>query len=454
VILKSPELLSVGIKAERGLFHKADAYALRADTIAAFTAFFERTQLAAGQETPVAVASELPPNANVRAVSATLSAGRALSPPAPPATGVSVVRGDEPAIGFELSTTPAPWPSNVTVRLDGGEVFWSQSGPLAGGDHELPDFAEQLNAYLDRLDSDGSVPVTFLVRSDTPGSASIALKGLEYTRLQTQTWPNPLDDTLRVDRNFDAGFGTEVRLPLDPLHGDGSPRLTSVRLDVGGQLGSERLFGELTPSDGRDLGTISAEYSLAQPLKLATSLSAVGVNLRLLAAAAAEVYAELAPDAGGAPAAGRALAQGKLALAPPEDASAPAWQYLAFESGAQLERDVAYWVVLRSVSGQALIALDAADAGHALVNRGGEQWAALGAVALSLLVVYEPGVDNRSAALGLGLEGAKEARVDPAGAAASVALEVEGAASPPVLVVRSYARGTVSLANVVEEFHS
>ena len=159
------------------------------------------------------------------------------------------------------------------MRLDGGEVFWTSSTAVVEGTFVLPDFVEQANAYLDKLPAGTEkVALVFLVKSDGPGQVNILIdeQSLVYSVIQTEAWPNPLDETVRVDRNLQLQFGSVERIPLTAFAGNAQSKLALKKLtaDVGGSFGVERLFTNVADHDGREFATISSDYALAQSFVL------------------------------------------------------------------------------------------------------------------------------------------------------------------------------------------
>jgi hypothetical protein len=230
--------------------------------------------------------------------------------------------------------------------------------------------------------------------------------------------------------------------------------------------------------DRHQHATISPDFSLAQPFSLAGTVVArpaqcSGVSAFLECDAPAEIYVELQPDADGAPRSGAPLAKSNVQLAPPQKGAAPSWTFAAFSGPAELTVDTPYWVVVKAVRGSARLGLRTGAAaatsplrfGSALINRGGERWKGLvsaresagsaGTPVTALIgVVYVPGPDNQTAAVQLLLrDGAAEQRFDPSGQAATVVLGVPAdSRRQATLVIRSHARGLLTVANVVQEY--
>src|SRR5262249_1693810 len=141
-------------------------------------------------------------------------------------------------------------------------------GALAPGDHPVPvDFAAQVNAYLDATAHvEETVSLRFLVRTDTPGRVLVRFDLLEFTLLQTQTWPNDLDGSLRADRNLTLYYQSGARLPLSaiaPLNGR-PPALARITMEVSGQFGPERALEDVGRPAGGEFCTVDVDHALAR----------------------------------------------------------------------------------------------------------------------------------------------------------------------------------------------
>jgi hypothetical protein len=441
-------------------------------------------ELVPGEETsvPVRVAG-LRPNANVSEIAVTLTV-REASAPAPPAeTSVAVTTGsggDASTQTFGVSVIPPALPRNVQVRLDRGDVFWTHGGTLAAGSYELEGFADQVNSYLDEVKTEGGGTVLrFLVQSETPGNVSIAVARVDFTLLQTETWPNPLDGSVRIDRNLQLEFGTQSRIELAPLHDPPSRAmaLARVMVDVSGEVGPERLLGDVPPVERGHAVTVSSDYAVGQGVRIGTEpstglgfapgdrIAVVGVTAALRTDADCELYVDLQADAGGRPAGAAPLASQTLTLAPAENGAAAAWVFASFDQPAELALDTDYWLVFRGIRGSARLALGSAGGAYLTgvrVNRGGQTWKALarpavpsagGGLVTLMRLVYLPEPDNESAAAELGLEGVPAVLpADPAATVRRLTFDAPAATGPTALVVTSHGRGTLTLGNVVQEF--
>jgi hypothetical protein len=457
---------------------------LRPDLIAEVLEITNERELVPGEEVEIAVpVPGLKPNANVRAVTATLFVRSSTAAVTPDTTEVEIRSGSGAAASsqeFGVEVKPANLPRNIQVRLAEGAVFWTHSGTIEAGEYALPDFAVEANAYLDRAAVTPDRPaLAFMVRSETPGRVRIEVGPPDYTVLQTETWENPLDGTVRIDRNLELDFGGVERIDLDTLADPEGDRfaLERVTLDVTGELGPERLLGDVATHDGAQFTTISPDYSVAQRIrldadpavafgfKLGTPVRVAGLTGVVQAENETELYVEVRNDGGGKPAGDGPLATRTMTLEPAETETAQQWLFAAFESPAALELDRDYWVVFRGIRGRARLGLTAATAGYlgrVLVNRGGQLWKTIDSraarteavprLASVVRLVYLPEPDSQTAAIALALEGDPPALVDPEPTTQRITVEAATRTRPAALVVTSNAKGSLTLANVVQEF--
>lgn len=463
---------------------------LRPDTFAAAIGALRPgyVELESGAEVAVPVnVPNLPPNANISHLAATLSVeATAVDAASAQATVVKVTTGagaDAKSQAFAVSVTPSGLPSNVQVRLEEGETIWTHGGTLKAATYPLGDLAAQANAYLDQAKLPAGTTtlnvLRFLVKSDTPGRVKIDLDAdsPQYTLLQTETWDNPLDGSVRIDRNLELDFGSVDRIELDALAGAPSDGLAphSVTFDVTGQLRPERLLGHLATHDGSQFATVSSDYSVAQAIRLGdaglgfragATVQVAGVTGVLRVAEETELYVELRSDAGGTPSSEPPLAS-LTATLPPDENTGTSWRYAAFDAPAELTVDRDYWVVFRGIRGAARLGLAAAGQylGDVRVNRGGQLWKSLNRksqttgespspFAAVVRLVYLPGLDDQTAALEIRLDGEAEPHLsDPSPTPQRITLDAPaGTDHRAALVVSSHARGTLTLANVVQEF--
>jgi hypothetical protein len=411
-----------------------------------------------GQDTTIPL--ELPDvrrNSKLRALAATLYVADATAA-TPQATGVRITPAPGSATRYDVAVDGAVRPSAVTLRLKGGPVFWTHGGPLTESSYELPDFAAAANEYLDRLPpADGPITLELVLESATAGRVGFSSARYRHTLIRTESWPNEAEGTLRVDRTFELDYGALHVLPLAPVEGGARVRLHRVSLDSGGTVGAERLLGRLG-EPGTEQATIGGDYAVAQRLVPDVAVRAAGVAAYLRGAAAARLYVELQPDAAGSPAADEPLARGELALPPTHDG----WASALLDAPVDLPGDAPVWVVFRSIQGSARLGLEpaASDTTALRVSRGGPLWRSVapGTEPAGLArLLYVPGPDNNSAAVELtaAQAGAPAVlnRTDPGAEPVTIDFDLPGTSAGAVtLVIRSRARGQVTIANVVQEY--
>lgn len=361
-------------------------------------------------------------------------------------------------------------PSSLEVRLDGRDVFWSFSNPTdMVGDHDLPDFSQQANAYLDTSDS-GEATFIFMVKSDGPGNVKIAITHIDYSVIQTQSWPVPGGSDSRLDHSISLNFAMVKNIPLDPLSA-GDARmlgLSSLHLDVAGEFGPERLLPEPILHDGKEYGTVACEYWVAQPINVSKGLlnndrpvRIVGVTCLLRAEADAQVYVALHEDASGMPAPAPALGEGTGTLSP--DVSRDNTPiFLRFGRPISLKLGTPYWVLLKGVQGVAQIGLGSSTGGYlgtVQVNKGGQFWKPISIREIersaAVQLVYLPEVPNEIDPIEIQIANLITPQSIDVGSdlrTVTITLPTVRAGAGNVLIIRSRAIGKFTIANVIREY--
>jgi hypothetical protein len=470
--------LDVGFKGLRGFAMMEPISVLRPEILSVvpdISRLLGFVSLKPGEETQVAVSLPgVPLNADIKTLEAKIEVRPAPAEEQQTLQQTSTVKeGTDKAKEYKVDIELPAVPRSLTLRLDGGEVFWTSNTAVVEGAFDLPDFVAQTNAYLDKLPAGTErVDLVFLVKSDGPGQVKISVdqQSLAYSVIQTEAWPNPLDETVRVDRNLQLEFGSVERIPLSALAGGAQSKLALKKLsaDVGGSFGVERLFTNVADHDGREFATISSDYSLAQSLVLTEEivgtnkpLHAAGVSLLLQVEGKTELYVEVQADNGGVPSTKGALAKSNLTIEPEKKTTQ--WFMARFDQPADLSLDTRYWIVVKGIQGKALLALGEPSEAYldsVFVNRGGQLWKTFSRrepVVSSALVrlVYLPEIDNRSASVEIGIEGVEELqRIDPQQEPQTISLAPPAAfkTAEPVIVIKSHAQGTLTLANVIQEY--
>jgi hypothetical protein len=477
------------IKAERGLSAASasvlGAYEYVIDPSLLFSDYHD---LKSGTETTFDVSiAELPPNANVRALQATLYVADADAPADRNTTSVAITKSPDPngagSGSFNIAVDQATRPRNLQLKLSGGDPIWSFGPVLSASMYALPDFSQHLNTYLDRAHATGPVSrLTFVCKSDTPGKVGVRLSQLEFSQVRTESWPNPLDRTTRLDRNLALSFGEIDRLPpLDALAtGQGRVELLSVKLDASGQFGPDRLLGDVETHDGHLLATISGDYALAQRVSVSADVfksacRCTGINAFLTADSKTELYLEVQPGASGYPSADAPLAKANVSFTPADPNSTQPWTFARFDAPVDLKPSLSYWVVIKGGRGVTRLGLRQQPAAtytaaepvvrdRLLVSRGGMIWKTLfrpdpvPPIVALLGLIYLPGADEQTAAVELIVTGVPSApplrqSLDPARAPRTLELTAARQSwNTAIVEVRSHAAGSLTLANLIREY--
>jgi hypothetical protein len=428
----------------------------------------------AGQDNVIELtASSLPRNADVKTCRATLLAGAPglfiAATGAPSSTDISITGPDNAKKNYAVEVATPARPRNVTLRLDGGDVFFRFGDLLTNERYELPDFAAHLNAYLDRYQGGTPVALRFLLTTDTPGGADIELGEITSARIQTQTWSNPADGTTRVDRSFELDYGDVRDAEMLPLPADDSERrLVAVSVDATGDFGPERSLGDASLNFvGVEFATVDADYGAAQALRPEIDAQCVALAFVLATTKPASIYAALYSDDGGQPDMTR-QALGETQLDVESSDGQPRWCYAQMQAPVALRGDEIVWIVCRGIQGDAQLAVSRGSLSllqHLRVSRGGHIWRSFShserepAKAL-VRPIYTPGPENGVAAITLVLRsmtsGAAYARVplDPTAQQQTVRIPLSGVhANEEVRAeVHSSARGTLTLTSLIQEY--
>ena len=424
-IIKRP-VLNIGLKAQRGFVSTPKGYRLQKGIRQ--HAFFKEDPdlviLKPGVETEIVKAlPALPDNANLKKLVAEMEVKKHQFE-----QKADVQEMGEEKKTFTVSVEGLPLPRNVTVRLAGGEVFLFNAGELAEKTYSIPDFAEHVNNYLDEFRGESEEGfLRFLVKSDTPGKVKITIKDIkseDYSLIQPQEWSNPLDDTTRIDRNYQLDYSMIESEELNTISDPDHPNVTlnRIKMDIGGEFGQERLLGSVDEHDGKKFVTISNDYSFAQKFAFETSefelakpVKCVGISGFFQTGAEAELYIEIQNDMNGFPASGSPLTKANLSLVSPEKNGSGFWAFCNFDAPVDFNAATFYWIVIKGVQGEAQFGLKSQEDGYlkeVRVNRGGQFWrpirnASDPTIAGLLRLVYLPEIDNQTAAVEIGIKGTR-----------------------------------------------
>jgi len=488
MVIKTPNFGALSLASIRGAAGAQGIAALLPVQFSIISSMLdEGTELVPGQETAVAInLKEIPENAKfthfvAKITFSKLDAGAEFTVEGETAEPEAKTVSNK----LKVANTKTPELRNVKVRLQDGEVFWSQPGPLGIGKdpYEFPNFATQANTFLEGHPQKGNaVKLTFLVQSDTPARVKIIQPAYETVLLQTKTWTNELDGTLRFDRNLDLDFcGSEV-LDLDQTNSTDYSRLHSVRLDLSGTPGNARMLGSVEAHDGREFALVNSQFSIAQEVPLKFQVHCTGLSVCLQADAEAEAYLEVREDLPSISAAAPPLAKAKVQLASSQGPG-NSWVFVALEPEINLEAR-SYWVVIRAIRGALRLGTVSSAALPAiapipgdsqkppppprlLVNRGGQLWKPFhrgqDSAAALIRLIYLPDVDHQTAAVELQLawtsnreEGQKAQPADFSTVPQPAQFDLAGDDVRPGpglrLRIKSHIRGQITIANLIQEF--
>ena len=281
--------------------------------------------------------------------------------PAPP-----VIRAKDGAL-FALS--PIPF-----AQATGKEpIFWTYNGDLAG-QVALPDFSRELNDFLESAPAQGGLCFPHLIAySDTPGFLEIVESGgspfvaLRYLTAIQFSEDDPLATTVRCARHGDE---QNVEMVLFRRTGDqfvtpagvdaAAPRVRihKVQWEMSGAMDEDRLDPDARWEQGTVAASalISTVFNVAQPLRPTATRQVAGVDIRLSAAADADLVLELQADAGGAP-------NGVALATAPIDAAAvvamPGWTSARFAQPVEIPGGQTTWAVVKARAGSARWLADA-----------------------------------------------------------------------------------------------
>lgn len=469
--LKLPQAIGVALKGARGLtpgmFAARPLSATLLGNIETPIATSPEVDLSPGEEVAATVIlpDDILSDASFTSVTAALLPAPSDSTPIHVSQRATVSGGDSDG-HYDVSISIPTSPTNLSVRLQEGDAFWNFAATLTGTRYNFPDIAEPINQYLDRILTESgelALPINlqFMIQSSSSGKAEIAIYSIRYVRLKTESWTNDLDDTIRVDRNYSLNFAQSEHLSLEPIDNASELTLSSIRMDIGGEFGPERLLGNVVQHDRQEFAKVSQEYALALRFVLDKPVECAGIIAMLESEKDAEVYVEIQIDENGSPAVTEPLAKTTVTLSASEDDSGN-WLGATFSENIPIEAGVPYWIVIKGIQGNVLLALQNQNGTYLTetqVNRGGQLWKPLHALpseSLPLLrLVYLPEIDNQTAAINirLGESNGMSLPFDPLFEAQNLTIQPTENLSPPVtIVVESHAQGSLSIANIVQEY--
>lgn len=247
-------------------------------------------------------------------------------------------------------------------------ILWTYNGDLAG-EITLPDFSRELNEFLESCPAQAGLCFPHLVAySDTPGFLKIVETGgspsvsVSYVNTIEFTGEDPLSTSVAFQRHGDTQTvtltlfrrGQQGKFVTPAGVDDTAPhvRVQKVQFELSGTMDDDRLdpdarwTQQTTPARAR----VSGIFSLAQPVTPQADRRVAGVDLRLSAAANADLILELQEDASGAPD-GQALATTSIDVS--SVTQEPGWVSARFDEPVDVEGKQTLWIVLKARVGEA-----------------------------------------------------------------------------------------------------
>jgi hypothetical protein len=384
-------------------------------------------------------------------------------------TGVSITGPGSKKEDYTIAVDAPTRPRNVTVRLDGGDVFFRFGDQMTAGEYALPDFSANVNAFLDAYSGPLPVRFRFIVTSDSTGSAEIELDPLDFTRIQTQTWDNAADGTTRAEKSFELDFGDLRDAELLALPIDGSQgKLVALSYDITGEFGPERTLGDATLHHAtNEFATISSDFGIAQRVRPEVDAQCTGIALAIANDGATTLYVGLYADLDDLPDSTRpTLAEAQVDV--PAGDGTSRWCYATLQAPVMLPPSEPAWIVCRGIQGSARLAIARTEVAlleQLRISRGGHLWRTFSqsdpdAPRGLARLVYLPDAENGAAAVEVVLASASRGVVhatsslDPTAQTSSQRLTLSGVVAGDHIVasIRSSARGTLTLQKVIQEY--
>ncbi|WP_154792420.1 helix-hairpin-helix domain-containing protein [Occultella kanbiaonis] len=262
--------------------------------------------------------------------------------------GVSVTGLRVPAGGVDVSVLRvASPPSNLTLAVAGGPVFWSHFGDLTAS-VTTPDFSEVVTALLPGLPvANGAHVLELVLHSDSIARLDVTLD-VEFTLAVAPAQVR----TVRAQYAFDGvpsddGGRLVVAVPAGAVVAGTTGQV------LGAFAATQVVHGPVTAAAAVDLVALEAGGSLAQPLAPAAPLVATSVDLLVTSVSAqASLAVGLFADDDGKPGRTALLPRPAELVINRDTAGAPTWLNVALPGELELPaRRV--WLVVQATAGRA-----------------------------------------------------------------------------------------------------
>ncbi|HEU4947558.1 MAG TPA: helix-hairpin-helix domain-containing protein [Kribbella sp.] len=273
-------------------------------------------------------------------------------------------------------------PSNLTLAVEGGPVFFTRTGDLVEP-VTTPDFGSLLQGMLlDLPIENGCYAVPFELSSDSISRLDLDLD-IEYTVAVSGT-PEGLP-TIQTSYRYD-GAPTAAPGLLSVAVPPGLvavPGGTAGRVQ-GGFEPSKVVFGALTPTATEQIA-VSASGPLAQPFELPATEVASSIDLLLAAVTAeAKLSVDVVNDLDGKPGRASLLVKSAELTLSRDEAGSPTWLNVPLPAELELPGGVRHWLLVQALEGTATWGAGPAPQSLQRTTDGGLSWRAVAGIGAQL----------------------------------------------------------------------
>lgn len=244
-------------------------------------------------------------------------------------------------------------PLNVKVAVGNRPVFHTFSGELKE-ETPLPEFSEELNAYLDEIREAGAEDIEnfpLMITMDAPGQIELGTFHLVFDRESVAKW----GDSNRQSLNFARQGKQQLALNF-PKTNSSDWRIHSVSLEIIPEFPDWRTF----PRDTMEIpdkmtASVSSELNIAQCLPIAETTDLFGLGLFISASdETSEIVVEIQSHKQGEPD-NIPLLEESLTIKPNDSAS---WIDVLFSKPLSVTAGKDLWFILKSKVGQLAVVLE------------------------------------------------------------------------------------------------
>src|SRR5262249_12037580 len=267
-----------------------------------------------------------------------------------PALTVAGLRVAQPADITQLRVTSPP--SDVTVAVDGGPVFFTHLGELVQP-VTTPDFSALLQALLpDQPVDNGQRVVTFVIHSGSIARLDLDLD-VEYT-VAVDAMPAGVASVTAAYAYDGVPAGSQGRLTVAVPPGAGAVPAASSGRARGAFEATRVVFGDPLGAAAPENVAVDPAGPLAQPFVLPATQATTPVDLRLTAVTAAGSLAlDLGDELDGKPGRTSLLPRVAELTLTRDQAGSPTWLNVPLPGELEIGAGARRWLVLQARRGTA-----------------------------------------------------------------------------------------------------